>query len=305
MYQDLILNTSLLVALTTLYNLLARARAGGNRWIKITSGLLFGGVAVAGMIAPFHYGPGIIYDGRSIVLAMAGLFGGGTATLVAMAVAGTYRAILGGNGVWAGIATIASCALLGLTFRRLAGNRPSKLELPALYGIGISVHLAMLASQLLIVPWPAGLTAIRGIWLPIMLLFPVATVLMGVLLRTEDRRLEAETALRESEARHRTILHTAMDGFWRVDRQGHLRQVNAAYCQMSGYSEQELVGKDIARLEAVEQPADTNARVQKIMAQGEGRFETRHIRKDGSSFAVEICIRYLPEQENSFFRLST
>lgn len=103
---------------------------------------------------------------------------------------------------------------------------------------------------------------------------------------------ERTTALRASEARYRTILRTAMDGFWQVDMQGRLLDVNEAYCRMSGYREHELLGMCIPDLEAAESHDFSLARIQKIMAQGMDRFETRHRRKDGSSVAVEVSVQY-------------
>jgi len=112
---------------------------------------------------------------------------------------------------------------------------------------------------------------------------------------TERWRAE-EQALRESEARHRTILRTAMDGFWLVDLQGRLLEVNETYCRMSGYSEQELLALSISDLEAAETPTDTAVHFQRVAAQGEDRFESRHRRKDGSSFAVEASVQYKPAE---------
>jgi PAS domain S-box-containing protein len=243
MYPDLILNASLLVALTTLYNLLARVRKDGNAWIKILSGLLFGGVAIAGMKMPFHYAPGIIYDGRSIVLAMAGLFGGSTVAVVSIVVAGAYRAFLGGHGMWAGLATIISCAMVGLAFRRACGNRPSKLGIPALYALGISVHITMLTCQLLIIPWPTGLNVIGRIWLPVLLIFPVATVLMGVLLRAEDRRLQAEAELHTISSRQEAILAAVPDIIMEVDNNKMYAWANQAGLEFFG---EDVVGKEAA-----------------------------------------------------------
>ena len=108
----------------------------------------------------------------------------------------------------------------------------------------------------------------------------------------ERKRTEAE--LRGSQEQHRTILRTAMDGFCRVDLRGRLLEVNEAYCRMSGYGEQELLAMSISDLETAESPADTAARSQTIAAQGEHRFESRHRRKDGSQFAVEISAQYKP-----------
>ena len=110
--------------------------------------------------------------------------------------------------------------------------------------------------------------------------------------RHERRR--AEAALRVSEQRHRTILQTAMDGFWLADIQGCLLEVNEAYCRMSGYSAPELLAMRVPDLEANEADHDIAIRIQKIVAQGEDRFESRHRRKDGSLFDVAVSVQYQP-----------
>jgi len=56
-------------------------------------------------------------------------------------------------------------------------------------------------------------------------------------------RKQDELALRESHTTLSTILETTLDGFWRTDGQGNLLHVNAAYCQKSGYSRDELLGR--------------------------------------------------------------
>ena len=113
-------------------------------------------------------------------------------------------------------------------------------------------------------------------------------------------RVRAEEALRESEERHRTILLTAMDGFWLANTEGHLLEVNEAYCRMSGYSAEELRAMRIADLEANESADEAAAHMQRIMNQGEDRFESRHCRKDGSVFDVEIGVQYQPADGGRF-----
>ena len=105
---------------------------------------------------------------------------------------------------------------------------------------------------------------------------------------------QAEQALRESEQRHRTILQTAMDGFWVTDMQGRLLEVNEAYCRMSGYSAGQLLAMHIPDLSANETAGETAAHIQKFKARGEDRFESRHRHKDGSVFDVEVSVQYRP-----------
>jgi PAS domain S-box-containing protein len=113
-------------------------------------------------------------------------------------------------------------------------------------------------------------------------------------------RTQAEEALRASEERHRAILETAMNGFWLVDIQGRLLQVNEAYCRMSGYSAVELLALRIPDLESAETADDCAAHIQTVMAQGEDRFESRHRRKDGSVFDVEVSVQYQPGESGAF-----
>jgi PAS domain S-box-containing protein len=108
-----------------------------------------------------------------------------------------------------------------------------------------------------------------------------------------ERKL-SEIKQKESEEQHRTILHTAMDGFWLVDMKGQLLEVNESYCRMSGYTMQELLAMNIPGLEDFENADDTTEHIQNILVQGEDRFETRHRRKDGNTFDVEISVQYQP-----------
>jgi PAS domain S-box-containing protein len=106
------------------------------------------------------------------------------------------------------------------------------------------------------------------------------------------REREAEQLIRESAERHRAILRTAMEGYWLVGIDGRLLEVNETYCRMSGYGEQELLTMTIPQLEANETPEVTSAHMAEIVREGEDRFESRHRRKDGTVFDVEVSVQY-------------
>jgi PAS domain S-box-containing protein len=113
--------------------------------------------------------------------------------------------------------------------------------------------------------------------------------------RERIARLEQlEKALSESEKRHRTILKTVLDGFCLADADGRLLQVNEMYCQITGYTETELMGMSVADLEAVDTPEKIAERIQKVMEKGVDRFESRHRRKNGSVADVEVSLQYSP-----------
>ncbi len=120
-------------------------------------------------------------------------------------------------------------------------------------------------------------------------------------IRDITERLRAEQALKESELRYRSIVQMALDGFMLIDREGKIREVNEAYCRMSGYSETELLKMSLFNLEAKEDARDTQKHIQKIIEAGFDQFESIHHRKNGSSFYVEVSTIFLPVSGGLFF----
>ena len=241
MLTDLIQNSSLLIALSVLYGLLTRVCKSDSLICKIVGGILFGTIAVAAMKMSIHYNTGVIYDGRSIVLTLAGLFGGGITGIISVLIAGAYRIYLGGVGIWAGTATIITSALVGLAFRILHQNKPELLKIHTLWGMGVIAHLFMLFCQLLL-PWPTGLQTIGQIWVPVMLVLPVGTLLMGLLLATDKKRFLAEKEIRESETLYRTTLHSIGDAVMTTDRLGTVKFMNPLAEQLTGWKEADAIG---------------------------------------------------------------
>jgi diguanylate cyclase (GGDEF)-like protein/PAS domain S-box-containing protein len=110
---------------------------------------------------------------------------------------------------------------------------------------------------------------------------------------SERRKFENELAARE--ARYRAVIETSADGFWVVDMQGRLVEVNDAYVRLSGYRREELLAMRVPDLEVRERPEETAAHIEMILREGHDRFETVHRRKDGSTWPVEIVTNYWPE----------
>ena len=106
------------------------------------------------------------------------------------------------------------------------------------------------------------------------------------------QRKQAEAALHQSHEALRSILDTTLDGFWRTDRQGHLLDVNPAYCRQSGYSREELLGMQIGDLDVNEDQSFVAERIQWLIENGREIFETAHRRKDGSLWPVEVSATY-------------
>jgi diguanylate cyclase (GGDEF)-like protein/PAS domain S-box-containing protein len=99
----------------------------------------------------------------------------------------------------------------------------------------------------------------------------------------------------------RRVLLTAQDGYWKVDGEGWLREVNDAYCQMTVYSREELLRMRIPQIEAKEQSLEeVKAHMEYMFVHGGDKFESLHRRKDGSVFDVEVATTYWKDK-NEFY----
>lgn len=94
--------------------------------------------------------------------------------------------------------------------------------------------------------------------------------------------------LRASERRFRTFVDYAADAFFLFDDHATVLDVNRQACESLGYCRDELIGKHPRDFDiALDEVAIERLRLR--MLSGETvTFETRHKRKDGTSFPVEV-----------------
>ena len=96
-----------------------------------------------------------------------------------------------------------------------------------------------------------------------------------------------------SEIEYRKIIHATGDGYWMVNAQdARIIDVNDTFCNMVGYSREELLSMCISDLETVESPEETAARIRKVIATGHDLFATRHRHKEGHFVELEMSVSY-------------
>jgi PAS domain S-box-containing protein len=95
---------------------------------------------------------------------------------------------------------------------------------------------------------------------------------------------QTQDSLREKE----DILGTAMDGFWVLDDQGNILEVNSAYCSLSGYLPEELVGQHLSMFDCLQE--HHAAYLHNGQQEGANRFETQHRTKDGQRVDLDVNV---------------
>ncbi|MCX5883850.1 MAG: PAS domain S-box protein [Deltaproteobacteria bacterium] len=97
------------------------------------------------------------------------------------------------------------------------------------------------------------------------------------------------------------FLNLSKDGVYVVDEDGGFLEVNPAYCNLLGYSREEMLTQSIPDVETNKSPEAIFCRIAAIKISGYARFETAHRRRDGSMVDVEISATHIKVNDVSLF----
>ncbi len=236
--SSLINNITLIVSLSILYSLIIRKWDYESRTNRIMSGFLFGAVAIVGMMNPLVFSPGLIFDGRSIIISIAGLFGGWIAALISALMSIIYRVWLGGPGAIMGVSVSVCSAAIGIAYHYIRRRRPDLTKPLHLLGFGIVVHIFMLAMTMTL-PANIRFVVLANIALPVISIYPLGTLLVCLVLLDQESRVLAEKSLRESEEKYRLVVENAREAII-VTQAGKIVFLNRMTVEMSGFEEDEL-----------------------------------------------------------------
>ncbi len=246
MEQNVILslfnNAALLLVLSVAQELVYYLPSGYRRWYPVISGLLIASICLAVMSLPFRFQPGINYDTRSILISVTAFILGPVPAAITTAAAAGYRVYVGGSGIWAGLATIFSSALIGLIWRRWVHPKWKGWRWLSVLWMSVCVHLAMLACQMLL-PYPDNLRIVRAIFVPVILIYPAATVLLCQIIFRQQAFRQNQLMLTQSEERFRLLFDKAPLGYQSLDINGCFIEVNRQWCDLLGYTRDEVIGK--------------------------------------------------------------
>lgn len=234
LYFPLVINAAILIVLATFHYSLASLRLRHPRLHGLFSGFFFGGIGITCMLFPLYFSPEVFVDLRGVIIGMGALCCGPLTALLSAGMAVGYRLWIGGSGTLGGVVTIIGCMFLGLLFRNLF--RKDLLKFNPLWFIffGFLIACVKFGSFLLIPPWPTGLVILRYLWTPMMFIVPIATLLLGLLIRMEEHRMHTQRELRQSEINMRVLTESISNGILVVDTFGNLVFYNPAAVHLIG-----------------------------------------------------------------------
>ncbi|WP_415837612.1 PAS domain S-box protein, partial [Shewanella livingstonensis] len=296
-------NAALLLALVYVYSISPthQNKVTPVLW-QLFMGALIGTIGVIIMMDPLVYRQDILFDARSVVLCLSGLFFGGIPTLIATIMMAIYRYNLGGVAVWIGIFSLSGSALIGLVWRRYRRHQLDQISYREFFIFGLIVHVIVL-QWLFLLPFEQALQTISALALPIMMVLPLLTMIIGHLLaKIVFRGRDIQVKLQED-----FLFNNQFDigniGISITTKTKYWLKVNPYLCRMFGYTENELKSLTWAELT---HPDDLNKDLllYEKMLKGElneYEIDKRFMAKDGSVVYTHVtiaCRRHV--QDNTF-----
>ena len=286
-------NAALILALAFLYDVVVLSRVtGSTSRVRATladagTGVVLGLVGVAVMASSWELRDGVILDTRSVVLTIVGLFFGAVPVVLAMAITGGYRLGTGGVGAWTGLSVIIATGAVGLGARRVVGPDLTRMRAWQLAVIGLVAHVVMLA-MFVLVPFEGSTEVLREIALPVLIVYPTAVVLVGMLL--VRRRRDAMTArqLAESESRYRSVFDNEHLAVMVIDpASGNILEANQRAVDYYGWPRDELLSMTTSDIEVLPRE-QVRRRIDEGIAAGRTAFEFEHRLASGETRDVEV-----------------
>ena len=97
-FLSLAQNAAILLSFSILYEYLwVKNKKIITIWNKLIAGIVIGLIAIVVILSSWELQTGIIFDTRSVVLSISGLFFGIIPTIIAIVITGLYRFLIGGD----------------------------------------------------------------------------------------------------------------------------------------------------------------------------------------------------------------
>ncbi|MDA3897914.1 MAG: response regulator [Desulfobacteraceae bacterium] len=255
-FSGLLNNSALMLTLCVIYDTF-NVHAVSKKYVREgITGLIVGLIAIAVMLNPWIIQPGVFFDTRWVLLSLCGLFFGFTPTIIAVIIASSFRLYQGGPGGTVGTIVIVSTACTGLGWRYWQRKCANSLGWKQLYGFGFLVQLVMLSCMLLM-PEEMRIPIIKAVAPPILLIYPILTMILGLILKRQEQRRAtdkslikevnerktAELAARKSKEEWENTFNSITDIVSLQDTSFRILKINQAGCDALGLESKDIIGR--------------------------------------------------------------
>lgn len=280
-----------------------------NRYLRDwITGVLVGFISIFVMLTPWSIQPGVFFDTRWVLLSLCGLFFGVTPTAIAVVIAGAFRLSQGGQGGIVGTVVIVATAITGLCWGEWEKRRGKRLGWWQLYVFGVVVELVFLSCMFLM-PLQMRHSIFKTIGPPVLIIYPVLTVIIGLILLKQEQRRKVEDDLTHANEvleleteRRRILFDQSPDGIAILDPQtAGFKEFNTAAHAQLGYSREEFARLTIPDIEVLESPEEIKTHIREVIDSGKADFETLQRTKQGEVRNIHVTAQVINVNGNQVY----
>lgn len=233
-------NTAILLTLVFIFDLfVVRWRPGEMSPYKIPVGIVVGIIGIIVIITHWTLENGAIFDTRSILLSLTGLFFGTVPTVIAMVMTAFFRYYQGGIGIVTGILVIVATGSIGLLWRHFGKKSLEEYTFWDFYRFGIVVHIVMILLMLTF-PLAIALNVIRHIAIPVLVIYPLGTALLGMMMTRRLQRDRMTEKIKNDETKLRLITEYTSDWEYWVSPEHRFIYCSTSCERITGYAPEEF-----------------------------------------------------------------
>lgn len=312
---NLIYNITILITLALFYSIFQTKNRIDHLFYKIILGFLNGAAGLLIMSAAVTLDNGMIFDARSILLGVSGMFLGAVPTWIAGSIMILYRILIGGPGVLTGALVILTTSAIGVLWHRyriqdiLKRKDPYALEF---YLLGLIIHIDMLLCMFTM-PKAILWDTLEAMFFPVILLYPIGTYLLCRILKNQRERWDLLNQLTESEEKYRQIAENTSDVIWTTDLFLNMTYISPSIEGLFGETPASFSQK---KVEEIFPPQDLNtlkAIYKEELEKDQDPYsdknrtriiEVKHYRADGSIAWVSMHISFMRDKKGSIIGLN-
>lgn len=287
MILDVVTNIALLLILSVVYATYPFKDYKTLSSHSILVGCVVGVFGILIMLKPFVLATGVVFDSRSILICVTGMFFGFVPAALASFIMALYRIFTGGSGLPTGLLVILFSLLVGTLWHkyrlRSFVEKQKLLNLEFLL-VGFINHIGMF---FIMFTMPSSLRplVLSSMAFPILVYYPIGSYLLCLLLYSQMQRFTTIKELKKSEQQFKTMFEQAPIGMSLTNLiTGEITSVNQSYLDILAMKREDLLCR---RWEEITYPEDKKISAEitekmRLGDEGPFNFDKRFIRSDGS-----------------------
>lgn len=299
--EDLVFSAAILFAFSIFYGFLYDIMQKKPSMVNIVFGLITGLFGIVLLLATKQVEYYYLLDAKSVLISITALAFGHIPAIIAVVIISVVRLTIGGIGAWTGILMMVVAAGTGLVWRRVRLpqiRKESNFIYPEIYLFGWLTQLLALLC-LFTLPFNVG-DLITTISWPLLVIYPLATLLATAVLIAFARRSHAEAELKDSEIRFRKLYENSPIGISVENGKGIL-YCNQYFEKILGRTKEEIMEQGWASFTYIDDIKNDIEDYQALRAGkiNEYKVNKRLYKSDGSLIWVSMVFASLKTDEST------